>query len=118
MTSRPGSEGVAAQPARVASLSLVEPAWSFLPLTTIEQDYFTQFDAALRLPATEARSGFRRRVVRGDIELPALRADIAEQGHEREATGQSSALRAMTDAMQRHPVDPAAFGRLVVGSSS
>lgn len=102
---------VAAHPARVASLSLVEPAWSFLPLTTVENDYFAQLDAILRLPATEARDGFRRLIVRADVPLPALRADIAERERKRQATGQPSALRAMTEAMQRHPPDPAAFAR-------
>jgi pimeloyl-ACP methyl ester carboxylesterase len=102
---------LAAHPERVASLSLVEPAWSFLPLGPIEREYFGHLDAILRLPAAEARDGFRRLIVRADVPLPALRADIAERERERQAIGQPSPLRAMTDAMQWHPLDPAAFGR-------
>ena len=102
---------VAAHPARVASLSLVEPAWSFLPLTTVETDYFAELDAILRLPATEARHRFRRLIVRADVPLGEVRSDIAERERERQASGQPTALRAMTEAMQRHPLDPAAFSR-------
>jgi pimeloyl-ACP methyl ester carboxylesterase len=102
---------VAAHPDRVASLSLVEPAWSFLPLTPVEADYFSQLDAILRLPAAEARDGFRRLIVRADVPLPPLGADIAAAERARQALGQSSPLRAMTEAMQHHPVDPADFGR-------
>ena len=102
---------VAAHPAQVASLSLVEPAWSFLPLTTVERDYFAKLDAILRLPATEARDGFRRLIVRTDVPLPDVRSDIAERERDRQSSGQPTALRAMTEAMQRHPLDPAAFAR-------
>ena len=102
---------VAAHPDRVASLSLVEPAWSFLPLTAVEADYFAELDAILGRPATEARERFRRLIVRADVPLPALPSDITEQERERQARGQPSALRAMTEAMQRHLLDPAAFAR-------
>ncbi len=54
---------VAAHPGRVASQSLVEPAWSFLPLTPIEADYYTRLDAALRGLASEERGTFRRLLV-------------------------------------------------------
>lgn len=115
---------VAAHPARVASLALVEPAWSFLPLTAVERNYFTQLDAILRLPAGQARDGFRRHIVRADVPLPPLRSDIADRERERQAAGKASGLRALTEAMQRHPLDPAAFGRfpgrvlIVIGGRS
>jgi pimeloyl-ACP methyl ester carboxylesterase len=102
---------VAASPGRVASLSLVEPAWSFLPLTPIEEDYYGTLDAILRRPATEARDGFRRLIVRADVPLPPLGADIAAAERAHEAMGQPSPLRAMTEAMRRHRLDPADFGR-------
>ena len=43
---------VAEHPERVASLCLVEPAWSFLPLTEIEAEYYERIAAAMRVPAS------------------------------------------------------------------
>jgi pimeloyl-ACP methyl ester carboxylesterase len=110
---------VAAHPSRVASLSLIEPAWSYLPLAPIERDYFDELSRILRLPAAEARDGFRRLIVRADVPLPPLRSDLAERERGRQRAGAPSSLLAMTEAMQRHAVDPAAFaafpGRVFIG---
>ncbi len=115
---------VAAHPARAASLTLLEPAWSFLPLSPVERDYYAQLDAVLRLPAIDARAGFRRLIVRADVSLPPLRTEIADREQARQNAGQPSTLLALTEAMQRHRVEPAAFAQfdgrvlIVIGGRS
>jgi pimeloyl-ACP methyl ester carboxylesterase len=104
---------VAAYPARVASLTLVEPAWSFLPPSPLERAYYAQLDATLRLPASAARAGFRRLVVGAEVPLPPLRTEIARQEQASQATGQPSSLLALTVAMQRHRIPRAAFAGFV-----
>ena len=45
--------------------------------TTVERRLLRgKLDAILRLPATEARDGFRRLIVRTDVPLPDVRSDI------------------------------------------
>jgi pimeloyl-ACP methyl ester carboxylesterase len=109
---------VAAHPDRVASLTLVEPAWSFLPLTGLEAAYYERLAAALCGPAAGERDAFRRLLVRPDVELPPARPDLVRAALDRDAAGLPTSLRVMTEAMQRHVVDPAAFalyqGRVLV----
>ena len=102
---------VAVDPERVASLSLVEPAWSFLPLSEIEADYHARLDAALRGPASAERGAFRRLLVQPAVDLEPPRTDLVDAALRREAAGQPTSLRMLTDAMQRHAIEPGAFGR-------
>ena len=101
---------VAVHPERVASLSLVEPAWSFLPLSEIEADYYARLDAALRGPASAERGAFRRLLVQPTVELAPPRTDLIEAARRREAAGQPTSLRVLTEAMRRHAIEPGAFG--------
>ena len=100
---------VAAHPGRVASLSLVEPAWSFLPPSDVEADYYERLARALQGPASAERGAFRRLLVRDDVELEPPRRDLVDAAVGREAAGQRTVLRTMTEAMQQHVVAPAAL---------
>ena len=61
---------VAIDPGRIAGLGLIEPAWSYLPLTTIEQHYYTDLNVVLELQPNEQRDAFVRLLVQPGIELP------------------------------------------------
>ena len=49
---------VAIDPGRIAGLGLIEPAWSYLPLTKIEQHYYTDLNVVLELQPNEQRDAF------------------------------------------------------------
>jgi pimeloyl-ACP methyl ester carboxylesterase len=102
---------VADHPDRVASMALVEPAWSFLPPSDVEADYYERLGEALRGPASAERGAFRRLLVRDDVELEPPRQDLVDAAVRREAAGRRTALRTMTEAMQQHVVAPASFAR-------
>ena len=65
----------------------------------------------MRGPASGERDAFRRLLVSPEVELGPARADLVEAARHREAAGQHTALRTMTEAMQHHRVDPGAFAR-------
>ena len=68
---------VAAHPAQVASLSLVEPAW-YLPAAHDGRAPTTSREDRRDPPAARHRgaNGFRRLIVRTDVPLPDVRSDI------------------------------------------
>jgi pimeloyl-ACP methyl ester carboxylesterase len=102
---------IAAYPGDVASLTLVEPAWSYLPRTTLEAEYYRRLDQLTAGAAALQQDAFRRLIVGDDVELPPPRPDLVAAAVRREVSGNATALRVMTLAMQRHPVDPATFRR-------
>lgn len=102
---------VAVAPERVASLALVEPAWSYLPLSPLEAAYRADMEAVIRLPAAAQREAFRRLIVGDAASKARPRPDLVAAEIAREAAGLPTSLRVLTEAMAAHHVDPAAFGR-------
>jgi pimeloyl-ACP methyl ester carboxylesterase len=98
---------VAAHPEEIAGLGLIEPAWSFLPLTAIEQQYFADLDAVLQLPPDKQRDAFVRLLVQPSVvELPPV-TPMAKRGYQGIQRSEDTGLSIVTRAMQSHHIDPA-----------
>lgn len=97
---------VAIDPGRIAGLGLIEPAWSYLPLTTIEQHYYTDLNVVLELQPNEQRDAFVRLLVQPGVELPRV-TSTAQRGYEGVQRPEDTGLAIVTRAMQDHCVDSA-----------
>jgi pimeloyl-ACP methyl ester carboxylesterase len=97
---------VAAHPEEIAGLGLIEPAWSFLPLTAIERQYFAHLDDVLQLPPNKQRDAFVRLLVQPGVELPPV-TPIAQRGYQGIQRSEDTGLSIVTRAVQGHHVDPA-----------
>lgn len=97
---------VADCPDTVAGIGLIEPAWSFLPLSPVEQRYYAALDRVLTLPPAEQRDAFVHLLVAADVSLPPVTGTAAE-GYQRTQWSQETALAVVTRAMQAHHVDRA-----------
>jgi pimeloyl-ACP methyl ester carboxylesterase len=95
---------VADCPDTVAGIGLIEPAWSFLPLTPVEQRYYAALDRVLTLPPAEQRDAFVQLLVAADVSLPPV-TSTAAQGYQRTQRPQETALAVVTRAMQSYQVD-------------
>jgi len=97
---------VAIDPGRIAGLGLIEPAWSYLPLTTIEQHYYADLNVVLELQPNEQRDAFVRLLVQPGIELPPV-TSTAQRGYQGVQRPEDTALAIVTRAMQGHCVESA-----------
>ena len=101
---------IAQHPRQIAGIGLIEPAWSFLPLSEKERHYYADLDKVLALPPNEQRDAFVRLLVLPGVETPTMTATAAmayQQAHRPEET----VLTIVTRAMQAHRVQPAQLGR-------
>jgi pimeloyl-ACP methyl ester carboxylesterase len=96
----------AANPGQIGGLGLIEPAWSFLPLTSIEEQYFADLDAVLELQPHGQRDAFVRLLVQPGVELPPV-TPTAQRGYQDVQRPEDTGLAIVTRAMQSHRVDPA-----------
>ena len=97
---------LATHPDAIAGAGLIEPAWSFLPLSAVEEAYFVELDRVLELPPARQRDAFVRLLVSTDVRLPAVTA-LAARGYEQARQPGETALAVVTRAMRVHPVRPA-----------
>jgi pimeloyl-ACP methyl ester carboxylesterase len=95
----------AAVPDRVAGLGLIEPAWAFLPLSAVEQDYFAAMDGVLDLPPDQQRMAFLRLLVRPDVDLPP-RDPAGDRPYQQAAPAKDTPLAVVTRAMRSHRLPP------------
>lgn len=95
---------IAERPEAVAGVGLIEPAWSFLPLSDEEKRYYEQLEQVLQLPPALQRDAFVRLLVKPDVELPEV-SSTARLGYERARRPEETPLAIGTRAMQAHRVD-------------
>lgn len=95
---------VADCPDTVAGIGLIEPAWSFLPLSPVEQRYYAALDRVLTLPPAEQRDAFVQLLVAANVSLPPV-TRTAARGNQRTQRCQETALAVVTRAMQAHQVE-------------
>jgi pimeloyl-ACP methyl ester carboxylesterase len=96
---------IAAYQPRVAGVGLFEPAWSYLPLTGVEQSYYAELDQVLQLPPSRQHDAFVRLLVPPEVRLPPVTATAA-LGYRQAQRPEDTALAIGTRAMQAHRVGP------------
>jgi pimeloyl-ACP methyl ester carboxylesterase len=94
---------------RVAGVGLFEPAWSFLPMSEVEQSYYAELDRVLQLPPNRQRDAFVRLLVQPEVRLPPVTATAA-LGYRQAQRAEDTALAIGTRAMQAHRVVPSQLG--------
>jgi pimeloyl-ACP methyl ester carboxylesterase len=95
---------IAAHPSMIAGVGLIEPAWSYLPLTDAERDYYAELDAVLERRPDQQRDAFVRLLVQPDVQLPPV-TPTAQRGYSGVDRPQETGLAIVTRAMQHHRVD-------------
>lgn len=96
---------IAEHPHRVAGMGLIEPAWSFLPMTEVERNYYEELDRVLNLPPSEQRDAFVRMLLLPEVRLPAVTATAAI-GYQRAQRAEDTAFAIVTRAMRAHRIAP------------
>ena len=99
---------VAQHPDRIAGIGLIEPAWSYLPLSRAECEYYEELNRVMNLPPAEQRMAFLRLLVLPDVEIPG-RSPVLDNPYEQARSAADTPLAVVTRAFQNHHVSPAAF---------
>jgi pimeloyl-ACP methyl ester carboxylesterase len=95
---------IARHPDTIAGLGLIEPAWSYLPLTDVERRYYAAIETILELPPDQQRDAFVRLLVQSEVQPPPVTA-TAQRGYLGVGRPQDTGLAIVTRAMQHHFVD-------------